>query len=953
MSIEPTFTEKEFAAYFREMHGHDPFRWQTELLRRVLSERRWPDTLALPTAAGKTAVVDVALFVLAAQTRLPATERTAPRRLVFVVDRRVVVNATFARAERIRDRLAKAEGGILRQLRDALLACGGEEPLRVTELRGGMWKDERWARTPLQPAVIVSTVDQIGSRLLHRGYGLSPNAWPLHAGLLANDALIILDEAHLSRPFAETLAAIRDFRAHGRRPLSLPFAVVAMSATPGRDAGRTFPGGDDVEFISADPALTPRLTRPKWVMTADPGRDFVTACADNAKALANQDGRDAIAVVVNTVDAARKVYARLAEGRDRAAGEVILLTGRCRAVERDRLVKRYENRLLSGRDRAANPGKLFVVATQCIEAGADFDFDALVTACCPLDCLRQRLGRLNRIGDLEEAVAVVMGPENAQTDYLYGDATANTWKLLQELETTADGKLDFSPVAIAPRLPGDLSPYNAPTAAAPLLFPAYCNLWAQTNPEPFPSPDPAAFLHGPERATAEVQLVWRADLDPERPETWAEAVKAFPPLPGEALSVHLWVARAWLGGKSGKDAGVETDIEGAAPPKDDSPGAGRAFLRWRGEDTEPPSNDLAAIRPGDTLIVPSAWGGCDEFGWNPDCDSAVADLADAARQAAKRAPILRLDPGVVGEAAMVRFAPAFATAADDADDGVGFDHDALSEALRAVGADDAAPTWLRDAAAVLAKAKSLTARKRGDGVWLVSGGAWSTEQGCFEDSLLATSTVQATVTIATHTKAVAEKARHFADSLGLPSEVCETMRLAGLWHDQGKRDPRFQALLCGGDRAAAIKAELRLGDMLAKSPIPAYSQTARAESAYPQGARHELLSVRLAEDALRGTAQEGGDDLALLLHLIGSHHGRCRAFAPAVADPSPLTVECEVEGHAAKSSTDTGLEKPGSGVAERFWRLIGDYGWWGLAYLESVFRLADHRVSENEEGENA
>ena len=81
---------------------------------------------------------------------------------------------------------------------------------------------------------------------------------PVHAGLAGNDCLVILDEVHLSRPFAETLDAVRHLR---RGPLPHRFQVVEMSATPQNTEATPF------ELLESDlessPVLNKRVTVPK------------------------------------------------------------------------------------------------------------------------------------------------------------------------------------------------------------------------------------------------------------------------------------------------------------------------------------------------------------------------------------------------------------------------------------------------------------------------------------------------------------------------------------------------------------------------------------------------------------------------------------------------------------------------------------------------------------------
>jgi CRISPR-associated endonuclease/helicase Cas3 len=103
-----------FPAFFQILWSYDPFPWQTMLAERVAAGR-WPAALDLPTASRKTACIDVALFALAMQADEPVEKRSAPRRVWFVVDRRIVVDEAFDRAQAIASRLAAAKEGPLRE----------------------------------------------------------------------------------------------------------------------------------------------------------------------------------------------------------------------------------------------------------------------------------------------------------------------------------------------------------------------------------------------------------------------------------------------------------------------------------------------------------------------------------------------------------------------------------------------------------------------------------------------------------------------------------------------------------------------------------------------------------------------------------------------------------------------------------------------------------------------
>ncbi len=979
-----------FAEFFNKLWGHPPFAWQQALADRVLdrAETPWPEAIALPTAAGKTACLDIAVFALATQASRLARKQviTAPRRVFLVVDRRVIVDQAYERARLLADRLERAQDGVLKRVADELrqIAHGEvdgfaqELPLTAYILRGGMYRSEAWMSNPLQPMVVASTVDQIGSRLLFRAYGRGPSTWPIAAGLIANDSLILLDEAHCAQPFLQTLQAVRQYHKWGYTPLERPFYPVVMSATP--------PPGlnlfEDLSQESRDPThplgQRQRAHKPALLKTVEnaKGKQATSAMAKTlaevALGLVNGERR-AIVVFVNRVVAARETYCLL---QSRGNLDAVLLTGRMRPVDKDALVKQHLKSLKSNQaDKRVLAKPVIVVATQTLEVGADLDFDGLVTECASLDALRQRFGRLNRMGRLIEARATILVRADQMGDTgddpVYGEALTKTWNWLNEHKDD-NGEVDFG-VAYLPD--GDSS-LNAPSVNAPVMLPAHVDCWAQTAPEPQPSPDVALFLHGPREGVADVQICWRADLDLINEKGSAlELLSLCPPSSSETLPVPVSVFRRWLAGEDAADDSA--DVEGTRGEDDISKNSlstvERLVVRWRGvADTGAwdITEDPKAIRPGDIIVIPANHPGpARQLGDLPP--DAGLDVGDHAYQLVRAKPILRLHPKLVGdwpdsvtakESARKLLADLRWRYEDDPDVVVGDLQDLLEELSGLSEPFPESLSWLSNAARELKKEFPSSKLRRecrivGDKSLIIIGRRRISELAHEADSFSDEDDVTASgishrngrpVRLDKHLPGVESFARRHAVGCGLSEDLVEAIARAGLLHDLGKADPRFQSMLRGGTRWLG-------GEHLAKSAemprSPAAYERARTASGYPKGGRHELLSVRLAESA--SVLSPERDDLRdLVLHLIASHHGHCRPFAPVVVDTEKGNVEYELNGSKMRWSGPTGLERLDSGVADRYWRLTRRYGWWGLAWLEVLLRLADWRRSEWEETHN-
>ena len=964
-----------FADFFSAIHGCQPFPWQQRLVERLVAEDAWPDALDLPTSAGKTAALDAAVFHLAIRAD---DVRRAALRIAIVVDRRLVVDDAYERAQKIACTLTNPESvpdpqrrrtvaEVAKRLAD--LAESERYPLVVQRLRGGAPLEDDWARTPTQPTILCSTVDQVGSRLLFRGYGISNRMRPIHAGLLGCGSLILLDEAHLAQPFCETAAALRQFgQAH--------IKTVLLTATPYPGSGQTF--GLSVED-RAHSVLGPRLRAPKPARLIElprschPAEYFATAARTT---IAELEGKGiqgaAVAVILNRVMLARRVFDLLT----RQGTESILLIGRSRSAQRAAQVDRIR-RFKTGESGRETASPLVIVATQCLEVGVDLDLDGLLTQAAPLDSLRQRFGRLNRAGRparvQAEIVALPSDVAQREDDPVYGDRIHQTWAMLTDI--AENGQVDFGITSLETKLVAagvDIAGLSSPTDNAPVLMPAYLDLWAQTSPISTADPDVSLFLHGKGPVSPDVSLVWRDDVpvrrvyEDDHPSAhMEELLEIMPPRATEALSIPIWAVRSFLAGRSDiedvADVPDRTGAENSAIATSAQP-TFRPF-RWAGAN-DPRTRWIHPdeIRVGDVLVLPSSLGGCDEFGWHPGSTTPTADIADdAARPYRGRRHAVR----VSREVAKSDLEWAQLTSALASEDGVagvdlidrllGVLSGDVSTHVEVSGAVEGSLRSVWEPLQVLRQAKENRIRiyeyprssdSFGGAILIADKGVDGHLKPVFlpatEDDSLGNIGVKS-LTLDTHSEQVEERARSFARALRLGDEICEDIALAAYLHDIGKADKRFQVMLAGGAEWNAPENH----SPLAKST--SWSPHAWRRAKLPAHWRHEAQSVRMIVNHPRFLCAK---DPELVLWLVGTHHGFGRPFYgfvedeehsveilpclyvdswPALSEPGPQSLEFNFHG---------------KDWATIFESLKRRYGIWDLAHLEAILRLADHRASE-------
>ncbi|HEU5123334.1 MAG TPA: CRISPR-associated endonuclease Cas3'' [Verrucomicrobiae bacterium] len=399
-----------FDDFFRNATGNPPYHYQRRLACGEQNGRAKTECLAtgttcqsqlinIPTGLGKTAAVVLAWL----WNRIHPQNPEWPRRLVYCLPMRTLVEQTQAEVSKwIGNLLSAIETGKL------VLSEAAIEQLRWLKdhspviLMGGEDATD-WDIYPEKPAILIGTQDMLLSRALNRGYGMARARWPMHFGLLNNDALWVLDETQLMGVGVRTSAQLQGLRQ--RIGTALGCATWWASATLDSRLLIT-PDHPDLPptlKLETEDRSSPkvdarinsvkRLTPLPFTLHADSSKAVAPYIEAFAEAVVSKHQIGTLTLVIlNRVDRAKDLYAALDKlAKKQSIPERVLVHSRFRPIEREELAARIKA-----------TGEKILIATQAIEAGVDISARTLMTELAPWSSLVQRFGRCNRKGEFNK-----------------------------------------------------------------------------------------------------------------------------------------------------------------------------------------------------------------------------------------------------------------------------------------------------------------------------------------------------------------------------------------------------------------------------------------------------------------------------------------------------------------------------------------------------------------------
>ncbi len=877
-----------FALVFQTLTGSPPFPWQEAMYLEFI-EGRIRSAADLPTGLGKTSVVVIWLIAL-----MTHPDRV-PRRLVYVVNRRTVVDQTTDEVLRVRERLA-AHPHLAAKL-CTLCSVSEEVPLALSTLRGQLADNREWSVDPARPAVIVGTVDMIGSGLLFGRYACGFKTRPLHAAFLGQDALLVHDEAHLEPAFQTLLDTIVDEqkRCGDARPLK----VLQLTATS-RTAVEPFTltSKDEVH-----PLVRQRLDAKKLLrlIPIEDEKPAALAAKLAELALARRESGRAVLVFSRSVEVVQKVAAAL------EAYAPVVLTGTMRGLERDELVKKegFQRFLPSPQqmqEAAVNRNTCYLVATSAGEVGVNISADDLICDLSTYESMAQRLGRVNRFGTLADTCVEIVHPtsfKNTDPDDSKFDASEaarqRTLDLLQQLggDGSPEGLRRLKKRAGEVAVLATFTPPPAMRPATDILFDA----WAMTTiREPLPGRPPIApYLHGEEEPqAAETYVAWRAEVEiisggleeVYRPD---DLLEAFPLKPHELLRDRSFRIRSELEVllkerlKACEDEAAQARVE-------------RTPVWILGQDGVVEPSTLASVADKEneeslcnkTLILPPSLGGLSEAG-----------LLD-------------------GKAGVVEGRDL------DVADQSGPGDKPLRLRKRSDSPQETPPQGMRTRVVIdtqLLAEDAINDEEHAFRYWLWFERPRESGTDSFRSGR--------SVSVEEHTAAVVGHARNIARKLDLSESLARCLVLAAKVHDLGKRRRYWQQSIGNFDSAIWLA---KAGPALVPRPTnePYRHEFGSLLDVMAPG-RHQAADAGLLAEWAALTEEERD----VVLHLVAAHHGRARPHFPSA--PADETFD-----------PDAGYESTQQVAAQvplRFARLQRRFGRWGIAYLESLLRAADYAGS--------
>ncbi|TLD68814.1 CRISPR-associated helicase Cas3' [Phragmitibacter flavus] len=412
----------DFANFFEKATGNPPYDYQCRVAELDCESR----LISIPTGLGKTAAVILAWL----WNRVHNKSDKWPRRLVYCLPMRTLVEQTRDEAEKWIAKLVEAD-----------LAQGA--PPQVHILMGGEDKSD-WDLYPEKPAILIGTQDMLLSRALNRGYGMARARWPMHFGLINNDALWIIDEMQLMGAGLATTAQLQAFRPSGTNTHTW-----WMSAT----LQPSWLDTPDTQNLLAElpPIITTSaptgISKPLTLAPPMDERGIASLIADS------HPPRITL-VVLNTVNRAHAVYEALLKNKAFVSvADIHLAHSRFRPAER----AAWRARFLS-RDAAIEKPRV-IIATQVVEAGVDISSDKLITELAPWTSLVQRFGRAARYGGTASITVIDIADEKKAAPYDFSALEAARSELKQLTDVSIES-LVVREQSLTPERRAVLYPYS-------------------------------------------------------------------------------------------------------------------------------------------------------------------------------------------------------------------------------------------------------------------------------------------------------------------------------------------------------------------------------------------------------------------------------------------------------------------------------------------------------------